>query len=103
MQEIESGNSSVPRWNLFSPDSVFVSCNIDRGSKLRRVIEFLAGEKADIGFAARSGSRPRTPFGFGFRALSVIHQCGFCPAPSRSRVGSPCLGHDLDATVKSLP
>ena len=49
MQEIESGNFSVPRWNLFSPDSVkVVSWNIDRGSKLRRVIEFLAGEKADI-------------------------------------------------------
>jgi endonuclease/exonuclease/phosphatase family metal-dependent hydrolase len=49
MQEIESGNFSVPRWNLFSPDSVkVVSWNIDRGSKLRRVIEFLAGAKADI-------------------------------------------------------
>src|ERR1700719_5402927 len=49
MQEIESGNFSVPRWNLFPPDSVkVVSWNIDRGSKLRRVIEFLAGEKADI-------------------------------------------------------
>jgi endonuclease/exonuclease/phosphatase family metal-dependent hydrolase len=48
-QEIESGNFSVPLWNLFSPDSVkVVSWNIDRGSKLRRVIEFLAGEKADI-------------------------------------------------------
>jgi hypothetical protein len=47
MQEIESGNSSVPRWNLFSPDSVrVVSWNIDRGSKLHKVIEFLAGEKA---------------------------------------------------------
>jgi endonuclease/exonuclease/phosphatase family metal-dependent hydrolase len=49
MQEIESGNSSVPRWNLFSPDSVrVVSWNIDRGAKLHKVIEFLAGEKADI-------------------------------------------------------
>jgi endonuclease/exonuclease/phosphatase family metal-dependent hydrolase len=49
IQEIESGNFSVPRWNLFSPDSVrVVSWNIDRGSKLRSVIEFLAGEKADI-------------------------------------------------------
>jgi endonuclease/exonuclease/phosphatase family metal-dependent hydrolase len=49
MQEIESGNFSVPRWNLFSPDSLrVVSWNIDRGSKLRRVIEFLAGEKADL-------------------------------------------------------
>jgi len=49
MQEIESGNCSVPRWNLFSPDSVrVVSWNIDRGSKLHQVIEFLADEKADI-------------------------------------------------------
>jgi hypothetical protein len=49
MQEMESGNSSVPRWNLFSPDSVrVVSWNIDRDSKLRRGIEFLAGEKADM-------------------------------------------------------
>jgi endonuclease/exonuclease/phosphatase family metal-dependent hydrolase len=49
MQEIESGNFSVPRWNLFSPDSVrVVSWNIDRGAKLHKVIEFLAGEKADI-------------------------------------------------------
>jgi endonuclease/exonuclease/phosphatase family metal-dependent hydrolase len=49
MQEIESGNFSVPRWNLFSPDSVkVVSWNIDRGGKLHKVIEFLAGEKADI-------------------------------------------------------
>src|SRR6202166_755473 len=51
MQEIESGNFSVPRWNLFSPDSVrVVSWNIDRGSKLHKVIEFLAGAKADIVF-----------------------------------------------------
>src|SRR5882762_4733768 len=49
IQEIERGNSSALRWNLFSPDSVrVVSWNIDRGSKLRGVIEFLAGIKADI-------------------------------------------------------
>jgi endonuclease/exonuclease/phosphatase family metal-dependent hydrolase len=49
MQEIESGNFSVPRWNLFSPDSAkVVSWNIDRGAKLHKVIEFLAGAKADI-------------------------------------------------------
>jgi endonuclease/exonuclease/phosphatase family metal-dependent hydrolase len=49
MQEIESGNSSVLRWNLFSPDSVrVVSWNIDRGLKLHKVIEFLAGTKPDI-------------------------------------------------------
>jgi endonuclease/exonuclease/phosphatase family metal-dependent hydrolase len=49
MQEIESGNFAASRWNLFSPDSVrVVSWNIDRGSKLDKVIEFLASEKADI-------------------------------------------------------
>jgi endonuclease/exonuclease/phosphatase family metal-dependent hydrolase len=49
MQEIESGNFSVPRWNLFPPDSVrVVSWNIDRGLKLGKTIEFLAGAKADI-------------------------------------------------------
>ena len=49
MQEIERGNSAVPRWNLFSPDSVrVVSWNIDRGLKLGGAIEFLAGAKADI-------------------------------------------------------
>ena len=49
MQEIESGNSTVPRWNLFSPDSIrIVNWNIDRGLKLRGVIEFLDSTKADI-------------------------------------------------------
>ena len=49
MQQIESGNFSVPRWSLFSPDFArVVSWNIDRGSKLHQVIEFLAGEKPDI-------------------------------------------------------
>src|SRR5258707_4421818 len=49
MQEIESGNFSVPRWNLFSPDSIrIVNWNIDRGLKLRGVIEFLDSTKADI-------------------------------------------------------
>jgi endonuclease/exonuclease/phosphatase family metal-dependent hydrolase len=49
MQEIESANSAVPRWNFFSPDSVrVVSWNIDRGSQLHKIVEFLAGEKADI-------------------------------------------------------
>src|SRR5258708_31501587 len=48
-QEIESGNFSVPRWNLFSPDSIRIgNWNIDRGLKLRGVIEFLDGTKADI-------------------------------------------------------
>src|SRR6266478_5852310 len=49
MQEIESGNSAVPRWNLFSPGSTrIVNWNIDRGLKLRGVIEFLDSTKADI-------------------------------------------------------
>src|ERR1700732_3795655 len=49
MQEIESRNSTVPRWNLFSPDSIrIVNWNIDRGLKLRGVIEFLDSTKADI-------------------------------------------------------
>src|SRR5216684_1746791 len=49
MQEIESGNSTVPRWNIFSPDSIrIVNWNIDRGLKLRGVIEFLDSTKADI-------------------------------------------------------
>jgi endonuclease/exonuclease/phosphatase family metal-dependent hydrolase len=51
MQEIESGNFAVPRWLLFSPDSIrVVNWNIDRGLKLNGVIEFLAGAKADIIF-----------------------------------------------------
>src|SRR3984893_3423636 len=49
MQEIESGNFTDPRWNLFPPNFVrVVRWNIDRGAKLHKVIEFLAGEKADI-------------------------------------------------------
>jgi endonuclease/exonuclease/phosphatase family metal-dependent hydrolase len=49
MQEIESGNFAVPRWLLGPPDSVrVVDWNIDRGLKLRGVIEFLAFAKADI-------------------------------------------------------
>jgi endonuclease/exonuclease/phosphatase family metal-dependent hydrolase len=49
MQEIESGNFSVPRWLFFPPDSIrVVNWNIDRGLKLSGVIEFLAGAKADI-------------------------------------------------------
>src|SRR5467141_1507775 len=48
-QEIESGNFSVPRWNLFLPDSIrIVNWNIDRGLRLRGVIEFLDSTKADI-------------------------------------------------------
>ena len=49
MQEIESGNFAVPRWLLGPPDSIrVVDWNIDRGLKLRGVLEFLADAKADI-------------------------------------------------------
>jgi len=49
MQEIESGNFAVPRWVLYPPDSIrVVNWNIDRGLKLRGVIEFLDSAKADI-------------------------------------------------------
>jgi endonuclease/exonuclease/phosphatase family metal-dependent hydrolase len=49
MQEIEIGNFAAPRWVLGPPDSVrVVDWNIDRGLKLRGVIEFLASVKADI-------------------------------------------------------
>ncbi len=49
MQEIESGNFAVPRWLFCPPDSIrVVNWNIDRGFKLRGVIEFLDSAKADI-------------------------------------------------------
>src|SRR5262250_2429153 len=49
MQETESGSFAVPRWLFLPPDSIrVVSWNIDRGLKLSRVIDFLAGAKADI-------------------------------------------------------
>ena len=49
MQEIEIGNFAAPRPALGPPDSIrVVDWNIDRGLKLRGVIEFLASAKADI-------------------------------------------------------
>ena len=49
MQEIESGNFAAPRWLLGPPDSIrVVDWNIDRGLKLRGVIEFLDSAKPDI-------------------------------------------------------
>jgi hypothetical protein len=49
MQEIESGNFAVPRWLLCPFDSIrVVNWNIDRGLKLRGVIEFLESAKADL-------------------------------------------------------
>lgn len=60
MQEIESGNFAVPRWLLGRPDSVrVVDWNIDRGLKLRGVIEFLAGAKADIILLQEADSNAR--------------------------------------------
>ena len=47
--QIETGNFAVPGWVIFPPDSIrVVSWNINRGLRLERVIEFLAGAKADI-------------------------------------------------------
>ncbi len=49
MQEIETGNFSPPRLILIPPDSIrVVNWNINRGLRLQRVIEFLAGAKADV-------------------------------------------------------
>ena len=49
MQEIETGNFAGPRWVLCPPSSIrVVNWNINRGLQLERVIEFLAGAKADI-------------------------------------------------------
>ena len=50
MQEIEIGNFAAPRWVLGPPELPVhvVDWNIDRGLKLRGVIEFLASVKADI-------------------------------------------------------
>jgi len=49
MQEIETGNFSPPRLVLIPPDSIrVVNWNINRGLLLQKVIEFLAGAKADV-------------------------------------------------------
>jgi endonuclease/exonuclease/phosphatase family metal-dependent hydrolase len=48
-KEIETGNFAATRWLLCLPDSIrVVNWNIDRGSQLQRVIEFLASARADI-------------------------------------------------------
>ena len=60
MQEIESGNFGVPRWLLGLPDSIrVVDWNIDRGLKLRGVIEFLAWAKADVILLQEADSNAR--------------------------------------------
>ena len=49
MQEIETGNFSLPRLVLIPPDSIrVVNWNINRGLRLPKVIEFLASAKADV-------------------------------------------------------
>ena len=48
-QEIETGNFAGPRWVLCPPSFIrVVNWNINRGLPLKRVIEFLAGAKADM-------------------------------------------------------
>ena len=49
MSDLLTGSFAAPRWDLWPPGSVrVVSWNIDRGSRLSSVIEFLASENADI-------------------------------------------------------
>jgi endonuclease/exonuclease/phosphatase family metal-dependent hydrolase len=49
MEEIETGSFSPPRLVLIPPDSIrVVNWNINRGLRLQKVIEFLAGAKADV-------------------------------------------------------
>jgi len=49
MEEIETGNFAMPHSELLRPDSIrAVNWNINRGSRLRDVIEFLASAKADL-------------------------------------------------------
>ena len=49
IQDIETGNFAGPSWVLCEPSFIrVVDWNINRGLQLQRVIEFLAGAKADI-------------------------------------------------------
>jgi endonuclease/exonuclease/phosphatase family metal-dependent hydrolase len=49
LEQIETGTFAVPGWLIFPPDSIrVVSWNINRGLRLDRVIEFLAGARTDI-------------------------------------------------------
>lgn len=60
IQEIESGNFAAPRWLLGPPDSIrVVDWNIDRGLKLRGVIQFLARANADIILLQEADSNAR--------------------------------------------
>jgi len=49
MNDFLAGNYAARRWNLWPPDALrIVSWNIDRGLRLREVIDFLESAKADI-------------------------------------------------------
>jgi len=49
MDDILTGSFAAPRWNLWPPRTVrVVSWNIDRGSRLSGIVDFLASEDADI-------------------------------------------------------
>jgi endonuclease/exonuclease/phosphatase family metal-dependent hydrolase len=49
MDDILRGNFAAPRWNLWPPDAVrVITWNIDRGSRLNRIIDFLASQSGDI-------------------------------------------------------
>ena len=49
LQKIETGNFAPRRWVLCPPDSIgVVSWNIDRGLKLKGIVDFLASAKADL-------------------------------------------------------
>jgi endonuclease/exonuclease/phosphatase family metal-dependent hydrolase len=49
MDDILRGSFAAPRWSLWPPDAVrVITWNIDRGSHLNRIIDFLAGQNGDI-------------------------------------------------------
>src|SRR6266404_2782383 len=49
MQEIETGNFATSHWVFCPPASIrVVNWNINRGLQIQRVIDFLAGAKADL-------------------------------------------------------
>src|ERR1700719_4559002 len=62
MQEIEIGNFAAPRWVLGPADYIrVVDWNIDRGLKLRGVIELLTSVKADIILLQEADLHARRP------------------------------------------
>lgn len=49
MQELDTGSFAIPQWAFSPPSSIrIVNWNINRGLKLRGIIDFLAHAKADI-------------------------------------------------------